>query len=107
MPVVMLSTPYRTPRSRCSRMLAAALPCVSVVLALLALGEPAAAEAQRHHTVRPGQSLARIARRYQVDVWDLALASDLQPSATLRPGQTLVMPAPHTTYVRPGQTLTE
>lgn len=66
---------------------------------------PAGAAAQRQHTVRAGQSLSHIARRYHVDVWDLALASGLRPNATLRAGQTLTIPAPHTTYVRPGQTL--
>lgn len=81
-----------------------ALP-VLALLATLAVALPASA--QRQHTVRPGQTLARIARRYHVDVWDLALASELRPTATLRPGQTLTIPAPHTTYVRPGQTLSE
>ncbi len=65
------------------------------------------ASAQREHVVRAGQTLAAVARRYHVDVWDLALASDLRPTATLRPGHTLTVPSPHTTYVRPGQTLSE
>lgn len=68
---------------------------------------PASASAQREHVVRSGQTMAAIARRYHVDVWDLALASGLRPSATLRVGQTLTVPAAHTTYVRPGQTLSE
>src|SRR5690349_13799917 len=78
---------------------------IGAVLAVHAAPAPAAA--QRLHTVQAGQSLARIARRHQVDVWDLALASGLRPDATLRPGQTLVLPVPNCTYVRPGQTLTE
>lgn len=81
-------------------------------LAALALAialhlHPSLASAQREHVVRPGQTLATIARRYHVDVWDLALASDLRPGATLHVGQTLTVPAPNTTYVRPGQTLSE
>lgn len=63
------------------------------------------AEAQRTHTVRAGQSMSRIARRYHVDVWDLALANRMLPSAMLRPGMSLRVPARNTTYVRPGQTL--
>lgn len=63
------------------------------------------ASAQRHHTVRSGQSLSRIARRYGVDVWDLAMANRMRPSDTLRPGQSLTVPPRGVTYVRPGQTL--
>lgn len=77
-------------------------------LALLgALVFAAPASAQREHVVRSGQTMAAIARRYHVDVWDLALASGLRPTATLRVGQTLTVPSAHTTYVRPGQTLSE
>lgn len=59
----------------------------------------------RQHQVRPGQSMSRIARRYHVDVWDLALANRMRPSDTLRPGMVLDVPSRHVTYVRPGQTL--
>lgn len=82
------------------------LVVLSFVAAAHALA-PAAANAQREHVVRAGQTLASIARRYHVDVWDLALASDLRPTATLHVGDTLTIPSPHTTYVRPGQTLSE
>ena len=61
--------------------------------------------AQHTHTVQSGQSMSRIARRYHVNVWDLALANRLQPTTMLRPGQSLTVPAPRTTYVRAGQTL--
>lgn len=80
---------------------------LALALALHALLAPASAAAQRQHTVRAGQSMAHIARSHHVDLWDLALASGLRPTATLRPGQTLTIPAPHSTYVRPGQTLSE
>jgi uncharacterized protein YcbK (DUF882 family)/LysM repeat protein len=84
-----------------------------LVAAVLVLGPwcveaataPGVASAQRHHTVRPGQSLSRIARRYRVEVWDLAMANRMRPSDTLRPGQTLTVPPRGVTYVRPGQTL--
>jgi len=72
--------------------------------ALLLLSS-AHAEAQRSHTVRAGQSMSRIARRYHVAVWDLALANRVRPAAMLRPGQRLIVPPRGVTYVRPGQTL--
>jgi len=45
------------------------------------------AVAQTTHVVRPGQSLARIARRYHVAVSDLAAANGLASTASVRPGQ--------------------
>lgn len=63
-----------------------------------------AARAERHHTVRSGQTLAAIARRYRVSVADLRAANRLR-SPRLRPGQSLKVPDPHTTYVRRGETL--
>jgi uncharacterized protein YcbK (DUF882 family) len=81
------------------------LTAALVVLGTLVLAAPASA--QREHVVRSGQTMAVIARRYHVDVWDLALASGLRPTATLRVGQTLTVPSANTTYVRPGQTLSE
>ena len=41
------------------------------VVTLLVLAGAAPARANRIHTVRPGQNLARIAHRYRVDVADL------------------------------------
>ncbi len=63
------------------------------------------AEAQRQHSVREGQSLSRIARRYHVDLWDLALANRMRPEQRLRPGDVLTIPENGVAYVRPGQTL--
>lgn len=77
---------------------------IALTLGGLLMG-PAVAQAQRTHTVRSGQSMSRIARRYRVRVWDLAAANRLQPSSTLRVGQTLRVPARGVTYVRAGQTL--
>lgn len=95
--------PEPTPSSRAARATA-----LAVLVALVVLGAaPPSAAAQRQHTVRAGESMAQIARRHRVDVWDLALASGLRPEATLRPGRTLTVPPPHVTYVRPGQTISE
>ena len=65
---------------------------------------PAQALAERHHTVRSGQTLAAIARRYRVSVSDLRAANQLR-SARLRPGQSLTIPDRGVTYVRRGETL--
>lgn len=81
------------------------LPALALALALLSL--PALARAQRTHTVRSGQSLARIAQRYGVRASDLAAANGLEPGAQVRPGQELRVPEPGVTYVRAGQTLSE
>ncbi len=72
----------------------------SIVLAL-----PVPAAAQREHTVRSGQSLARIAARYEVSVENLAAANQLRRGAQLRPGQTLRIPEHGVVYVGQGETL--
>lgn len=64
---------------------------------------PAFAEARRH-TVREGQTLAAIARRYRVAVVDIAAANRLR-NARLRPGQVLDIPDEGEIYVRRGETL--
>ncbi len=61
--------------------------------------------AQSEHTVRPGQSLARIASRYHVSVTSLAAANGLTRETQLRPGQTLRIPEQGTHYVASGETL--
>lgn len=83
---------------------AALLFCCALAAPMVA---PAVAAAQRTHTVRSGQSLARIAQRYGVRVTDLAAANDLRADAQVRPGQELRIPEPGVTYVRSGQTLSE
>lgn len=65
------------------------------------------AEAQTTHVVRPGQSLARIARRYHVSVADLAAANGLSTTAAVRPGQELRIPEAGVVYVHPGDSLAE
>ena len=76
---------------------------LAVVLGWLLLAGPTTAWA-RQHTVRPGQTLARIARRYRVSVQDLRAANRLR-SARLRPGQVLNIPSEGEVYVRRGETL--
>ncbi|MFW5925730.1 MAG: LysM peptidoglycan-binding domain-containing protein [Myxococcota bacterium] len=66
---------------------------------------PGAAAAQRHHTVRPGHSMSRIARHYNVDPFDLAAHNDMRPDDTLRPGKVLTIPPRGVVYVRPGWSL--
>jgi uncharacterized protein YcbK (DUF882 family) len=75
-----------------------------VVSALLMfLASPALA--QRSHTVRSGQSLARIAARYGVSVTNLAAANRLPRDAQLRPGMELRVPAEGVVFVTRGDTL--
>jgi uncharacterized protein YcbK (DUF882 family) len=63
------------------------------------------AAAQSHHTVRAGQTLGEIARRYRVEIWDLAGANRMTPTDLLRPGVVLEVPPPGLVFVRPGDTL--
>jgi len=63
------------------------------------------AAAQRSHRVRRGESFARIARRYHVSLWDLALANHSRPNRSLHPGQQLDIPREGEIYVRPGYSL--
>lgn len=44
------------------------------------------------HTVRPGETLSAIARRYGVSVWVLARANSLANPSLIVPGQVLVIP---------------
>lgn len=66
---------------------------------------PSAARADRLHVVKRGQTLAAIAKRYRIRIWDLAMANRIKPRKPLRLGQELVVPPVGVTYVRPGQTL--
>ena len=60
--------------------------------------------AERSHRVRAGETLAQIARRYRVDVFDLRAANRMR-SDRLREGQQLTVPDRGVVYVRPGDTL--
>lgn len=77
----------------------------ATILLLGSLCWSATALAQREHRVRPGQSLARIARRYDVSVANLAAANQLGRNAQLRPGMTLRIPETGVHYVARGETL--
>ena len=61
--------------------------------------------AERQHTVRPGQSLEVIARRYNIKSAELAAANGLSQSVELRDGQVLIVPPEGVVYVTNGQTL--
>ncbi|MFT5358666.1 MAG: spore germination protein, partial [Polyangiales bacterium] len=82
--------------------------CVfGLILILTSLSIPSSAVAQREHTVRSGQSLARVARRYGVRVHDLAAANNMRVTTELRLGQTLTIPERGYHYVRQGQSISE
>ena len=67
---------------------------------------PSTALAERVHRVRPGQTLAAIARRYRVPLAALLGANRLRRDATIRPGQELTIPEDGVIYVERGDTLT-
>jgi LysM repeat protein len=46
------------------------------------------------HTVRPGETLLAIARRYGVTLWTLAQANDISNPSLILPGQVLTVPDP-------------
>lgn len=77
----------------------------TIAVATLIAALPAPAAAQREHRVRPGQSLARIASRYDVSVANLAAANQLRRTSQLRPGQMLRIPESGVVYVTRGDTL--
>ena len=61
------------------------------------------------HTVKPGETLGAIARKYQVKVGDLAIANNIADPAKIHPGMELVIPgwqAPATKTGRTGTTKT-
>src|SRR6201995_3998805 len=67
--------------------------------------QSAAAHADRQHTVRPGQSLALIAKQYNINTSALAAANGLEKDETLHGGQVLKVPPEGVIYVASGQTL--
>jgi uncharacterized protein YcbK (DUF882 family) len=77
---------------------------LAVVFLVLLMHLPA--HAQRKHTVRQGQTLGLIAKRYRVSVTNLAAANRLKKTSNLRVGQVLRIPPKGVVYVYPGQTLT-
>lgn len=94
-------------RLRAARLIATLLFCIGSASAALVALTPTLALAQRTHTVRAGQSLARIAARYHVSVADLAAANGLGTDASVRIGQELRVPDVGVAYVREGQTLSD
>lgn len=78
----------------------AALAVLSLVLIA-----PLVGRAERSYTVRPGDTIAAIARRHHVPVESLLGANDLDRTSQLRPGQSLSIPDRGVVYVRPGDTL--
>ena len=75
------------------------------ILWVLGVCSPSFVRAEGTHTVRPGETWLRIAHRYEVQVWDLALANGATPEQGLRAGQALRIPSQGVVYVRPGQGL--
>ncbi len=79
------------------------LPALVLGLALLLGGTIASADTE--HTVRSGQTLSGIARRYRVSSTVIARANGLRRSSSLRVGQVLVIPTGPTVTAARGDTL--
>lgn len=58
----------------------------------LATGSPLSSQ-MVDYVVRPGQTLRQIAERYRIDIETLAAVNQLAPTATLKSGQVLKLPA--------------
>lgn len=105
------STPSPSPRrsARASRIFAARIFGAILFLFAAALSalrpSSSAAQQEREHVVRRGQSLGRIAQRYNVPVAELAAANQLRVSDALQPGTHLRIPRRGVYYVRAGQSL--
>lgn len=65
----------------------------------------APARAEQTHTVRTGQNLGSIARKYGVTVWSLAARNGIPPDSSVREGQVLNLPERGVVYINEGQTL--
>ncbi len=65
-----------------------------VLSLLLGLSSATAKGEAERHTVAPGQTLGKIAKRYHVSVDALCAANGISRGAALQPGQELVIPAP-------------
>lgn len=92
------------PRVRLSGLRVALLTLQTMAVAMpLVLAAPVSA--QRFHTVRSGQTLSQIARRYRVQVRDLAAANRMRIGSTLRPGQEIEIPPRGVIFVRRGDSL--
>lgn len=76
-----------------------------VASALVCTPWPNTARAERHYTVRSGDTLAAIAKRYGVPVSAIRAANPKQKAKSIRPGHVIEIPEPGVVYVRPGDTL--
>jgi rubrerythrin len=63
------------------------------------------ARGERSHMVKEGQTLAAIAKQYQVTIGSIAAANGMDKESMLRPGQTLRIPERGVLYVQPGHSL--
>ena len=83
-------------KAAAARQLVARLP-PSPVPALAAEPTAKPRASGKTHTVKAGDSLWTIARRYQLNVERLAAANGLKPSSVLQPGQKIALGAPRAT----------
>lgn len=80
-------------------------PLRGLLAALLVLFAASVASADTEHTVRSGQTLSAIARRYHVPATTIARANGLGRGSRLRVGQVLIIPTGESVTVARGDTL--
>jgi LysM repeat protein len=76
---------------------------VALGASLAASPASAASEGPRTHTVYPGQTLGKIAKRYNVSIEQLCAANGLRRNAPIKPGQKLLVPDKDGRVARPDQ----
>ncbi|MDM7914049.1 MAG: LysM peptidoglycan-binding domain-containing protein, partial [Candidatus Eisenbacteria bacterium] len=76
-----------------------------LLAALFVFAAASDASADTEHTVRSGQTLSAIARRYHVPASTISRANGLGRGARLRVGQVLVIPTGESITVGRGETL--
>ncbi len=54
--------------------------------------KPQAGEGEQYHTLQPGETLASVARKYNIDLGWLIKRNDIQDESKVKPGMQLIVP---------------
>ena len=103
--MVIFRTKSRTPQTRHATKRAFGRVKIWTLAGIFAIVAAQTAQADRSHTVKRGQTLSDIARKYSVSVHALSAANKLKSAGAIYIGQTLRVPDPGIIYVRKGDTL--
>ena len=55
--------------------------------------KPVPSEKRRYHSVRPGETLYRIAKQYGISVRELCALNNISPNKAIHPGQKILVPS--------------